>query len=279
MKTKPLSITVIALLYCLAPLACLAFSAWVAHLPLWGEGGIFHRLGGLEGSLLLLFPAAAVGIYSVRPWGWFLFVFASLVLAGGHLWMHVTFHPHCDPRLAGVVILATTAACAAVFRRHVHSPYFNPRLRWWETPARYRIDLGLRLFNASGEIQGATLGDISVTGCYLHSPQRLINGERVWVVIGNAEAELSCAGRAVREGSGSGDGFGHGIRFAAMPNRTRHRLHRLILALEHLGGRTRQGRAPISHLPWPMGWIRLNPPLPPAMVRRLRPAAQVCKPM
>ena len=272
MKNRPLSVTIIALLYFLEPLAGLAVAARISHLPIWGAEGLMASLSWLDWLALSLFPAAAIGIYSVRRWGWYLFVTISTFLVGYSIWLHLSVNPFYGNSLAPIFALATTAACASVFRRHVYSPYFNPRLRWWETADRYRVNLSLRLFTCNGEVDAATLSDVSITGCFVKVPQPLKIGERVWVVVTCAGTELSCLGRTVRKGNNVATGHGYGIMFGAIPPATRYRLKRLIRALEHLGGLDRQGTVPEARIPVGFDRNPLAPFMVPALMRLLRPA-------
>ncbi|MBI9085936.1 MAG: PilZ domain-containing protein [Desulfobacterales bacterium] len=269
MKSKPLSVTIIALLYFLEPLAGLAIAARVNHLPLWGSGGIVAHLSLSNWLALSLFPLAAAGIYSVRRWGWYLFVTSSTLLVSYNFWILFFANAHYGTRLGAFFIVSVAGLCAVVFRRHLYSPYFNPRLRWWETAARYRVNLAVRLFTQNGEADAETLADISATGCFIKMSHALEIGIRVWVVISCAGTEMSFIGRVVRKG----DENGYGIMFGAMTTETRRYLNRLIRALEHLGGRDREGHVPVSRIPADYYGIRFDTLLGPAMMRLLRPIA------
>ena len=273
MKSKPLSVTIIALLYFFEPLPGLAMAAGVNHLPLWGSDGMIAQLSFGNWLALSLFPLAATGIYSVRRWGWYLFVTASTLLVGYNLWILFFANADCAARLGAFFAVSVAGLCAVVFHRQVYSPYFNPRLRWWETAARYRVNLAVRLFTEHGEADARMLADISATGCFIKMGHALKTGIRVWVVIVCAGTELSFIGRVVRKG----DENGYGVIFGAMTSETRRRLNRLIRALEHLGGRDRNGHVPASRIPADYGARRFNGLLGSAVMRLLRPAVPLHK--
>ena len=269
MKTKPLAITIISLLYLVQPLAILIAVAWANDLSLFG-GTLGARLAWFDWLAVMLFPVAAAGIYSVRPWGWHLFVAVSVLLAGYAFWSAGFSYPDTGSCSVAFFFLATSAMGAVLFRRQVYSPYFNPRLRWWETAARYRVNLEIRLITPKGEVCGAILADISTTGCFVNVPAALKTGQRVWVVIACAGTELSCVGRVVRRaGDNDSSGSGYGIMFGPMDRKTSQRLGRLIRALEHLGGRDRQGQVPISRIPSDFFRMRERIRLCPTVFRRV----------
>jgi PilZ domain-containing protein len=249
MRQRPLSVKLISLLCLLMPPCVLWMAARVSGLPLAGNHGIFHHMAVSDGFVLALFPVVAAGVYSVRRWGWYLYVGFAAFLIPYTLRADSIIGSGFGRGVTLFFIAAIVSLCALFFRKHVYSPYFDPRLRWWESAPRYRINLNTRLFTRRGEAEAVVMKDISTTGCFVDLSRNLAVGERVWIVIECASAEISCMGRVVRAEARAGVPRGYGVMFDAMNRENRTRLDRLIRALVHLRGQDRKGRLPPSRVP------------------------------
>lgn len=259
MKTRPLSITLIALLYLLEPVGNVGFAAYANGIPVLGAGGVLAHLLWSDWLILALFPVTAFGIYMVRPWGWYLFVGFSALLIGYNLLVHFYLNPSYGFGTVLVFILIITAVSAVFFRRHVYSPYFNPRLRWWEIAARYRVTLETRISTESRGVLDGRVLDISASGCFVDHTGPLDEGECVWLQIRCAGTEINCLGRVVRRARQEGRTIGYGLLFQAMSRDTRRRLEGLIQTLRELGAQDREGSIPTGSIP--ADFDRRRPPL------------------
>ena len=263
MKKRPLSITLIALLYLLEPVGNIGFAAWANHVTVFGPGGVLAHLLWSDWLILSMFWIVAAGIYMVRPWGWYLFVAFSVMLIVYNLIVYLFLNPNYNFPTLLVFILTITGVSAVFFRRHVYSPYFNPRLRWWEIASRYRVSLDTRILTSDhGTLTAQTL-DISTSGCFVDYCGHLAVGESVWLQIRCAQTEINCLGKPVRQALHDSETTGYGILFQAMSAETRRRLVGLICALEQIGGRDRQGSIPAARIPSDFDRRR------PSLVRRI----------
>lgn len=242
MKKRPLAITLIALIYLLEPIGNALIAALANDLPLFGSQGIFAHLIWSDWLILAMFPVVAAGVYAVRPWGWYLFIGFAIVLIGYNLTVFFFLNPNYDPTLVIGFILVITLVCSVFFRRHVYSPYFNPRLRWWEVAARYKVDLEATLLLDNGAEIHCHVLDISRTGCFVGHHGAIGTGENLWLKIHCAGTQIHGIGKVVRHAPGQG----YGILFQAMTRETRIKLARLIHTLESLGGRDRQGAVVVA---------------------------------
>ena len=69
------------------------------------------------------------------------------------------------PIAIGVSLVVSLIALAILYHRDFRKPYFNPRLRWWETSTSYRVDLPVELTSSeSGTTIPAVLLDVSRSG-------------------------------------------------------------------------------------------------------------------
>lgn len=246
MKQRPLSITLIALFYLFEPIGNLGFAAYANGIPVLGQGGVVSHLLWSDWLILLLFPVTALGIYMVKPWGWYLFMGFSALLVGYNLIVHFYLNPIYEFWTVMAFILIITAVAAVFFRRHIYSPYFNPRLRWWEVPTRYRVTLDTRISTQDHGVVEAQILDISASGCFIEYTGTLTVGENIWLRIRCVGTEINCLGRVVRQSAAHG---GYGLLFQAMTAETRQRLQGLIVTLRRLGGQDRSDRIPAASIP------------------------------
>jgi len=246
-KKRPLSIVIIATIYLLEPFGNLIQAAYVNKLPLYGEDSILSHLIWSDWIILCLFPLVAFGIYSVRKWGWYLFVGFSVLLISYNLYVYFHLNPNYRFETVLLFILIITGLSAVFFRKHVYSPYFNPRLRWWEVASRYKIPLDAKILTDDATVD-CRMVDISSTGCFVNYSGELARGTTVWLVIKCSGVEIQCLGSVVRKSTES-EHTGYGIYFQSMSRETKLKLKRLIRTLEASGGKDRQGFIPPGKIP------------------------------
>lgn len=249
MKRKPLSIIIIAIIYLIEPVGTIVIGARVNALPVFGPDGIFAHLLWSDWLLLAGFPVVALGIYSVRKWGWYLFVIFSALLIGYNVYVYLFLNPNYSLGLIIFFIVVITAISAVLFRKQVYAPYFNPRMRWWEIAARYRVNLDARILTSDHGSANAHILDISETGCFVGAAGELQEGANVWLVIRCGETEISCLGRIVRKVAAGKEGQGYGIMYHGMSKETVIKMKGLMHSLKELGGRDREGSIPASRIP------------------------------
>ncbi|PKN29927.1 MAG: hypothetical protein CVU64_05715 [Deltaproteobacteria bacterium HGW-Deltaproteobacteria-21] len=247
MKKRPPSIIIIALIYFLEPVGNIMQAALVNDMPVYGESGILSHLVWTDWVILSLFPVTGVGIYMVRRWGWYLFVAFSVTLIVYNVYVY-SINPNYELETVLLFIGVVTFMSAFFLRKHVYAPYFNPRLRWWESAARYRVGLNTQILTDQG-VQTCTTVDISETGCFLSTRAVLEEGSLVMLKIHCRGAEIGCLGRIVRKSTEKELAHGYGIMFQGVPKETRKMLKLLIFFLQQLGREQRKGKISVSEIP------------------------------
>lgn len=189
MPKKPLSIVLFSIVYLLSPAFILVQAALMANLPLFGRISIVQRLSILDWTVLALYLACAAAIFSVKRWGWYVFMAASLALISANVYVAVL-----RPGPYGLVLvlaydLLLSLAAGYFFRKKVIAPYFNPRIRWWETLPRFQA-LSYLLIGAGPSRFSAKVIDVSESGCFALTDRRLATG-------GELPLELYCFGEGV----------------------------------------------------------------------------------
>jgi hypothetical protein len=174
----------------------------------------------------------------VKKWGWYLFLSFSAILIFYNLYVYFHLNPNYNLQTVILFILIVTSLTAVFFRKHVYSPYFNPRLRWWEIASRYRVTLRAKIFTPDAPTDCQVL-DISMTGCFVDYSGNLSEGDKVWLIIKGASEEIHCLGKIVRKAV-QPDTVGYGIFFQTMSRDTRQNLKRMIRNLKALGFKDRE---------------------------------------
>jgi signal transduction histidine kinase len=247
MKKRPLSIVLIALFYVLEPVGNVLQAAFVNDLPVHGESGILSHLVWTDWLILALFPVTGVGIYMVRRWGWYLFIAFSATLIAYNLYVY-SVNPNYELETVLLFIAVVTFMSAFFLKKHVYAPYFNPRLRWWESAARYRVSLETQILTDQGSHTCTTV-DISETGCFVSTRAVLQEGSLVMLKIHCRGAEIDCMGKVVRRSGEREKVHGYGIMFQGLPRETRRMLRLLIFSIKRLGREQRSEKIYSSEIP------------------------------
>jgi hypothetical protein len=233
MPRRPRIITILTIGYVVSPFFILLQGASVHHLPLFGPEGILLRLYITDIAVLLLYPLSAVAIYSVKKWGWYLFIGCALCLVAYNGYVF-----SLSPRYNVVFLLLFNIAIALVagifFRRHIIAPYFNPRLRWWETEPRYSIEVYAELA-AEGRRLCVELLDVSTGGCYGSLRARLCPGETFPMTIHCMKRQADVTGKLLRVVPLEDDLVGCGFMFVGKTEQQERALQDILKFLERGG--------------------------------------------
>lgn len=161
MKNKPVHIIFITIGLLLVPVVYLARVL------------IFLNANPVQMSPLAIFLFAqltmvsfiiAYGIWKVRLWAFYALIgfgFLTTVL-DLYSWQFENF------QLSWWILLdfvAVIAGLTLIIQENVRKPYFNPKIRWWETATRIRVDVPATLFIADKKHEILIL-DVSSTGCF-----------------------------------------------------------------------------------------------------------------
>jgi hypothetical protein len=189
MNKKPLIIIVLSIIYLLSPLFIIFQSSIIHNLPIIGYNSIFYFVLITDLLVLIIYPVCAVSIFLVKKWGWFTFIFSSLYLIIYNIIVY-SLNPRYNIFIILFYNIILTVAAFIFFRKNVIAPYFNPRLRWWETDTRYRIDLSCGILidkiiekKFDKKSVHADILDISKTGSFIIPLKALILGKKYKVKI------------------------------------------------------------------------------------------------
>jgi len=233
---RPLIIIIIFICYLLSPLAILVQASLIHHIPVFGPRNIFERLFITDIIVLAFYPLCAIGIFSVKKWGWYLFLVCSLLLIGYNTTVYLI-----NPRYTPVLLILYNAVLAVVagifFRKHIIAPYFNPHLRWWETETRYRIDIYTELTIIEGKKLRGEILDVSSSGFLVSFDHDLKLGSTHTFSLRCLRHFIEVMGKVMRKSSSDDEGDFYGVMFMKLTPFVRDALDALITDLEKSGFR------------------------------------------
>jgi len=241
MHRRPWEVWILSLVYLAAPVSNLAFTAWQRHLAWDTLGWIFLALDPLDQAALVNYPFLAAAVWSVSRPGWWVFVVLNAFLVGHNLWLGWQM-PGANLVLVAGANLATVAVAALLFTPHARSPYFSPRVRWWNEGRQLFIaevlDVPVVLTWAGGQAEGRLL-DVGTTGCFVETAASLGPAREVGLAFECWGINLHLTGRPVRQGPAGTPLAGWGFRFVKTTREQRGQMQALVAALA-------QHRAPVS---------------------------------
>ncbi len=177
---------------------------------------------------------AGYGIFRVRLWGWWYFLLIMLSVVGWNIWAFASAPFHTTVYQAAFYVF-TGFSLGLVFLllfREIRAPYFNPRLRWWQTPPRYAVTIECPL----GKIL-----DIAIGGVFIESDlERELGGsETLRFTAFDQEVEVEGSIVWVCPG-GETKPKGFGLKFLEVPPPARKGLKLITKELKKLGKKNRQ---------------------------------------
>jgi hypothetical protein len=182
---------------------------------------------------------AAMGIWKVRPWGFFCFFGFVLGVLSGDL-HHIIQNPASVNMWDFIDAIVASAGVILILQRHVTAPYFNPQIRWWETPSRLRVDLSAT-FTIGDKKVTAQILDVSESGCFVNlEAPNVVRGQMLNVGMSYEHYYFESSARVIRH---SASPKGVGLKFEEMSQPNKREIKRLIKNLSKLNSRSRRPKA------------------------------------
>ena len=229
MKAKPWLIKAISVSLFFVPLALLAIiyvsKAMGRHTPLPTTAVALICLFGIASVL------AGYSVWRVRSWGYvLLFIFGIGVIGADAA--QLIAHPKSLNAMYFVDFILVGCAFFMMARKRFREAYFNPKIRWWETPKRHRANFD-GVFEMNGKQITAPILDISVGGCFVDlgldsqdnpSP----DGENLKIEVHCNDLHMACEGQIVRS---SENPRGVGIKFLNSSKSDRKQVKQILRSL------------------------------------------------
>lgn len=169
-RKKPAWIYLISAVLIFSPLGNLLWSLASMKVPDWYKPSVWiywsHYFTVPTWGLLGLLFVAGISLLFVRRWSWAL----SMGVIGLICIYDIFMIKHFMALGIGAVIAMISGTLSfglILYFSEFRKPYLNPRLRWWETSPRYKVELpaSISLFDKAGVI-----ADISRSGMLIEWP-------------------------------------------------------------------------------------------------------------
>ncbi len=231
MKTKPWLIKSISISLFFVPLALLAIIYASKSM------GRHAALSSTAIELICLFGIASVlvgyNVWRVRPLGYTLLFIFGVGVMGADTVQLIT-RPKNLNALYFVDFILVGCTFFIMSRKRIREAYFNPKIRWWETPKRHHADFD-GVFDVNGKQITAPILDISVGGCFVDLPidgagEYQSRGDKnLKIDICHGGIQMACEGRIVRT---SENPHGVGIMFLNSSKAHRRQVKEIIRSLQ-----------------------------------------------
>lgn len=237
MQKKPIFIILVSFVYMSLPIFYYLQVAYFERVHFWMVGTVLAKANAADWILAILSVVVGFCIYKVRLFGYYVFMGHALGILGWNIFLAVTHHNY--PKVHLIIFSAITFAIIGLFlRKNIRTPYYNPRMRWWEQEKRFNIKLptivtyqdnqnnsqGLTYdISASGiffngDIEGPVSRKVDITIDYGDMSSFNLEGEVVWIT-----------GETARHPKGGG------IRFLNMDKGDRKKLRASLKDIDQLG--------------------------------------------
>jgi hypothetical protein len=235
---KPVSIVLVGVFYLVAPVFNLVQIALVTGVGFVGPVTLWTVVGPYDWAVLVAFPVVGWGMLSVRRWGWLAFMVFSVFLVGYNtagLIVNQTYDVVLVMLFNVVLVLITFV----FFRKHLRAPYFNPRLRWWNTDPRYQVNLVAHVgIDTPGACEAEVL-DLSASGAFLSTCADIEVGQVQRFTIEAYGLAFPVQGKVMRKSDPGASHPGFGVMFQALDRSSVFELRLLLARLVKNGARER----------------------------------------
>lgn len=218
MKKRPLIFVVLAAIHFLEPLFKIFFLKMQTGFE-WTV--IFDNIFSITSpkaifEFWLLFPIAGFAIMGAKKWSYPLFVTVQVYSIYAHLTYQKFTWPYVaeTPFISHTLLLVFNLLVIAYFLMpDVRRIFFEPGLRWWETPTRFYFDLPCAVtFGDSNDLIDVKIKNISRTGCFISYMGEFMDGQPLTLHLTYGAHDIKLAAEVVRKSEFQGE-QGMGVKF------------------------------------------------------------------
>lgn len=233
-KKKPVFIEVFAMIYLISPIINILNIAFfykgysavdnllrLKKLIMSGNIVVILNVIGWMSAIPL-----AIGLFKVRLWAWYYFILHSL----GMLFLSFfTFQGSFHVSKASLINFLFLIPLGYYISREIRTPYFNPRVRWWEQAKRLKHNIDVMLHDKSFMTY-----DISLAGAFIitNGEINLIQGDMVKCKLQYDNLSIETNAEIVWENAQESTlPIGYGIKFVDLNKTNKKLLDKLISKL------------------------------------------------
>lgn len=233
MKRRPWPLIVLAALHFLAPLgnkvtgAYLAQMDFMSYLQLWWHyatpvmiiaGVILPLLGGL---LILI----------CRRWSYYLYLLMIAFLLIYSIQAAFTHNQITAYLFLGLIVVFDLLVVSYFMVPIIRSIYFDPRMRWWESANRYRLET-LVTFDQNGQSHQGRIANFSSTGLFINC--NFIPSDETEISLNFSYGGVEIVAKGVVIHHGQMNRLGFGVQFLPSTE-LKHSSNKLVAVLDKEG--------------------------------------------
>ncbi len=231
MKRRPWPLIILAVLHILAPIGNKILSAYVSHMSFSNYVNIWWLKASPETLLTsLVLPAfAGILILVCRRWSFVLYLATMTAILLLSIKASLTYgNSLAYLTVAGMTILDLLVVCYFMIPV-VRSIYFDPRMRWWETAQRFKLEAPVTFRSEGNEWKGTT-ANFSQTGLFIISENLPADGSSVEIELKHKDVVLKTTGTVIHHGQMNKLGFGVQFSPHASLRKQTQLLHNLLIS-------------------------------------------------
>jgi hypothetical protein len=244
MHKRPLLLKLYSLLLLLDPIIRLFFISLESEFPLSQVIMKSIDLGPMDlFNYWLLFPLCGIFILSVKTYAYVGFLSLQLY----SLYFHLSYEPYAWPYLSPTPSMTAIAILFInlMFFIYLLLPaprqlFFDKRLRWWESAARFFVNTVCNIKLNGKELEGK-LEDISQSGALISTTQDIPINDDVEITFNLLKRDLTIKGRVVRsiENDENLNKYGVSFHLFSFPEKVKMKLLVFDIARSGLYGQKR----------------------------------------
>lgn len=217
MKKKPLIFSILAILLLIEPLVKLLYFRLETGFDLTR---ILENILS-EDSMLnifefwIVYPLAGLCLFRIRKVTYFLF----LAIQAYSIYTILSYEPYTwpyysqSPFIYNYFLLIMNVAIIIYFLLpRVRRPFFDQRVRWWETKARYNIHLPCQLIFTNRNLEAEIL-NISQTGVFVKEIPGIVVGDKTMIAFGHNNLQFHLPAQIISKHQFEGN-RGFGLKFS-----------------------------------------------------------------
>ena len=217
MHKRPLIFIIIGILHVIEPLVKILYfkltTPFALSTILTNISNIDHPRAFFE--FWLLFPIGGIALLGVKKWSYPIFVGVQFY----NIWSHLNYESFTWPYVSEVPFFSSLALLVInIFviiyfaLPDVRRPFFDKRMRWWETSTRYQIRIPIHVVLGNGEEVPCDIINISRSGVFINLNRPLEIHQIVTLKFKYQEFDMSIKSKNMSNHSVAGIN-GHGLQF------------------------------------------------------------------
>ena len=237
MEYRPWFIIVLSVIIALIPVQnILLFSVIYDQTLIEFFADLYHFQSGFDLACFFLLPLiSAYALYAVKKWSFAVF-FAAYSFFTYQTYMTGTFPVvFNDMSLMALGLVINLLLIAYFLLPTVRAAYFDPRLRWWESKYRYKVEMDAEI-TANNRMVRGKISDISEGGVFIVPDSPIDLASELVIKFTYHTMDFLMHGKVAHDdgGAASSERTGYGIVFSEVQKENQKKLGNLIQALELL---------------------------------------------